>query len=248
MSYTNLFKSNGPLISTKNLSQHQRTEAEVHFHHREKGECALTVGSSWYGGDYFEFGAHDLNTFRNMLTAYNISGMAQAYSDVRFYAFDIFGKLEEEVIGDTEWGVDLATYFKPYSDQGNQIDLHKQYLDAHGLYVDKCHLVQGLFKNTCTPEFKKEYGDRKIGFACLDCNVAYSYRTVFEFIFDMMAENSYIYIDEFFQNPDVIAMFTQFATALATKRNMGSVYIRNAGGFGGLFRLFPISSLQPLEI
>jgi hypothetical protein len=249
MSISHLFKMNGPLISTAHLSRAECQDAEVCFHHTEKAECALTVGSSWYGGDYFEFGAHDLCTFRNMLTAYHISGMCQAYKDVRFYAFDIFGKLPVPPEGDCVMSkCDLKTYFKPYSDQGDQIELHKNYIKWHGLYQDKCHLVQGLFADTCTPEFKAAYAPRKIGFACIDCNVAYSYKTVFEFIFDMMQENSYIYMDEGLQNPDVLAQWEQFQRALYMKRNMKAAYIRNAGGFGSLWRLYPIINNSPLEL
>ncbi len=240
MDLLELFKSNGPLISTAGLSIEQCTDLEVQFHHREKGEIALTVGSSWYGGDIFEFGAHDLNTFRNMLSAYYLSGMCRAYKDVRFYAFDIFGKLPVVPDGQTEFGIDLKEYFKPYSDQGDQLAYHQELIQQHGIAVDKCHLVQGLFNDTMTPEFKASYGDRKIGFSCIDCNVAYSYKPVFEFIFDMMAENSYIYLDEGLQSPDVIALYKAFVERLKAERNMDSVYIRSAGGFGALYRLFPI--------
>ncbi len=101
-------------------------------------------------------------------------------------------------------------------------------MNQHGLYLDKCHLVQGLFKNTLTPEFKEKWQNdkvvgvdysetalhlapehrnsakRQIGFASIDSNVWYSYKTVLEFIFDMLAPNSYLYCDEGLQSPEVI--------------------------------------------
>lgn len=255
--YPQLHANNGPFISSVGFSDADRTETEVYFHHKEKSEVMMAVASSWYGGDFMEFGSHDLNTFRDFLTAYNICGMTRAYPDVKFYAFDIFGKLEEDI-------GDLKAYFKPYSDQGDRLAHHQSLVNHHGLYVDKCHLVQGLFSNTLTNEFKEKWRtdkvtgidysetaihlaaehrnpiQRQIGFASLDCNVGSSYKTVFEWIFDIMAENSYIYMDEGFQSPDVLAQWSQFRKTLRSKRNMGTVYIRNAGGFGSLHRLYPI--------
>lgn len=263
-----VFKPNGPLVSSKDFSDPDRADIEVQFHHREKAECMLTVASSWYGGDFFEFGSHDLNTFRDMLTAYNICGMTRAYPDVRFYAFDIFGKLDEAVDSD------LTAYFKPYSDQGDRLAHHEQLVRDHGLYTDHCYLVQGLFKNTLTPELKAKWRasqhptiddscrakmlhlpeehrtpkTREIGFASIDCNLGVNYKTVFEWIFDMMAPNSYVYLDEGLQNPDVIAQWKQFVTWLGIKRDMNAVYVRNAGGFGSLWRLYPISNSCPLAL
>lgn len=248
MSIDHLFKNTGALVSSCLLSDQTRQDAEVFYHHREKSECALVAMSSWYGGDVFEFGAHDLNTFRNMLTAIHLSGMAKVYTDTQFWAFDAFGKFSEIPNIQTEWGCDLKEYFKPYSNQGDKLELHKQYIVQHNLFVDRCHLVQGLFNDTCTPEFKSSYGNRKIGYVSIDCNVAWSYKTVFEFIFDMMSENSYIYMDEGLQNPEVLSQWKQFRYALREKRNIGTVYIRNAGGFGSLWRLYPIIHSYPLSL
>lgn len=244
--FDRLYKLHGPLRSTAGLTADAKLAAELHFHFREKAEVALTAGSSWYGGDYFEFGAHDLNTFRNMLSAYDMCGMTQAYTDVRFYAFDIFGDLPTaaSVGGAGDSSELMERYFSPYSSQGNAIELHQRYLDQHNLFRDKCFLIQGLFKDTLTPEFKRNYlgEQRKIGFAFLDCNMGSSYRTVFEFIFDMMGENSLIYMDEYLQNPAVPGYFQQFTDELRKQRNMGYLFIRNAGGFGALFRLYPLGT------
>lgn len=248
--FDRLYKFHGPLRSTADFSSQSKLDAELHFHFREKAEVALTAGSSWYGGDYFEFGAGDLNTFRNMLTAYDICGMTQAHTDVRFYAFDIFGSLD--VAGSSESADELKEYFAPYTANGNQIKTHEGYLDQHGLFRDKCFLNQGLFQNTLTKEFKEKYlaEKRDIGFAFLDCNMGASYKIVFEFIFDMMRSSSYIYMDEYLQNPSVIEYFEQFSNELRNQRNIGAVYVRNAGGFGGLFRLYPLgqSAHVPLSL
>lgn len=242
--FDRLYKCNGPLRSTADFSVDAKIRTEVYFHHRDKAEVALTVGSSWYGGDYFEFGAQDLNTFRNMLSAYDICGMTKHHPDVRFYAFDVFG--DPTANAPKKDGNALSENFEAafghYLHDGDQMKLHQQYIKEHNLYRDQCYLVQGLFENTLSDAFKKKYQseNRKIGYAFLDCNVAASYRLVFDFIFDLMAVESYIYMDEYFQNPAVTEYYRQFCEDLRTKRNMGSVYIRNAGGFGGLFRLYPL--------
>ena len=157
----------------------------------------------------------------------------------------------------------MKQYFEPYVKRGDTLMWHQNMLNAHGLYVDKCQLVQGLFKNTLTKEFKDKWRSdkvasidysetalhlpaeyrnsptRQIGFASLDCNVPSSYKTVFEWIFDMMAENSYIYMDEGLQSPEVLQMWKQFQSALYNHRGIDTCYIRNAGGFGSLWRLYP---------
>jgi len=241
--FARIRNSSGALRSTAEFSDAARLSAEVYFHHQEKAEIALTAGSSWYGGDYFEFGSVDLNTFRNMLSAYNICGMTRQHPDVRFYAFDIFG---DPTVNAPEGGGDVDQDFvaslSHFTENGDQMKLHERYLDQHNLYRDQCFLVQGLFQNTLTNDFKEKYKaeKREIGFAFLDCNRTPSYKTVFDFIFDLMAEESYIYMDEFFQNPSVIEYYKQFTEKLRKERNIGSVYIRNAGGFGGLFRLYPL--------
>jgi len=261
----NLHAPNGPFISSKDFTDAQRTSAEVFFHHREKAEVMMTVASSWYGGDMMEFGSGDLNTFRDFLTAYNICGMTRMYDDVKFFAFDIFGKLEEDV-------GDLTAYFEPYTKRGDTLEWHYSLLTQHGLYLDKCRLVQGLFKNTLTQELKdawrndktiiNDYSEialhlapehrnsaqRQLGFASIDCNIGSAYKTVFEWIFDMLAPNSYIYMDEGLQSTDVIAQWEQFRAALREKRDMDAIYVRNAAGFGSLWRLYPIQNSSPLEL
>lgn len=262
--FPQIFANNGPFVSSQHWSDADRTETEVYFHHKEKAEIMMCVASSWYGGDFMEFGSGDLNTFRDFLTAYNICGMTRQYPDVRFYAFDIFGKLEKDV-------GELKEYFSPYVERGDTLLWHQNLLNKHGLYLDKCHLIQGLFKNTLTKDFKEKWQNdkaigidysqtalhlspeyrnptkRQIGFASIDCNILSSYKIVFEWIFDIMAPNSYIYMDEGIQSAEVMCMWTKFVICLQIKRRMYAQYIRNSGGFGALYRLYPVSH-QSLDI
>lgn len=237
----------GSMKSSAGMPPQAKTAADVHFQHREKAEIAMTVGSSWYGGDYFEFGSHDLATFRNMLSAYDICGMTRAYEDVRFYAFDIFGSLKTSLSDVDTGGMDAETfraYVAPYTCKGDRLDQHQGFVRDHGLYVDKCHLVQGLFSDTLTAKRREAYlaEGRRIGFAFLDCNMGSSYKTVFEWIFPMLAGNSYVYMDEYLQSPTVIEYWEQFVSELRIRRNMNTVWVRNAAGFGGLFRIYEMGA------
>ena len=63
--YSELFKThNGPLVSSKDWPQQDKTDTDVYLQHREKSECALVATTSWYNGDVFGFGEHDLSLFR----------------------------------------------------------------------------------------------------------------------------------------------------------------------------------------
>ena len=56
----------------------------------------------------------------------------------------------------------------------------------------------------------------------------------------MVPPSSYIYMDEYLQNPAVIENFDHFQSELRRQRRIGCVYVRNPGGFGGFFRLHPL--------
>ncbi len=255
---------NGPFVSSKNWSYQDRQDTEVHFHHREKSDVMMTACTSWYGGDFWEFGSGDLNTFRDFLTAFDICGMCRAYEDTRFYACDIFGKLEKDM------GGELNAYFEPYSKRGDTLAHHENLIQVHGLNIDRIYLIQGLFENTLTHELKTkwrhslhptiddscrakmlhlppEYRNpktREIGFASIDCNLWPFYKTVLEFIFDMLAPNSYVYLDEGLQSAEVMEGWKLFCEKLHEKRNLGCMYIRNAGGFGALYRIYPLVKVE----
>ena len=63
-----------------------------------------------------------------------------------------------------------------------------------------------------------------------------------------MGEHSYIYMDEYPQSSGVICYFDEFTAALKRDRRMGVAHVRNAAGFGTLFRLYPLHSLPPLVL
>jgi hypothetical protein len=228
--------------------------ASVYFQYREKSEVALAAASSWYGGDYMEFGAHGMNTFRNMLSAFDLFDLQRRFPDTRFYAFDVFGKLHsnnaETDSAMREFDRESEGYFAKQFPRGDEYPAHLALLREHDLFVDQCQLVQGYFQDTLTKEFARVYKaeGRQIGFAFIDCNIESQYKVVFEFIFRLMAEHSYVYLDELPQSSGVLCYFDEFSAALKRERSMGVAHVRNAGGFGTLFRLYPLHSYPPLEL
>lgn len=246
--YERTFGFGGQLTS---VNRFQRQRIDHYFQHREKSECALVAATGWYGGDYMEFGACGLFTFRNMLTAFDLCGLAGRFPDTRFYAFDVFGKLDSadaetrRVMGDLEA---RTRYFSQQFPGGDELERHREMIERHRLFVPQCRLVQGYFQDTLTADFAHDYRPREIGFAFIDCNYVEQYKVVFEFIFGLMSQNSYVYMDEYYQAAGVAAYFDEFSRELKAKRSIETRFVRNAGAFGALFCLRPLADPAPLKI
>lgn len=113
------------------------------------------------------------------------------------------------------------------------------FLAQHGILESQCILVKGYFQDTLTPEFHARYTQegRHIGFAFLDCNITSSYQICLDFIRDFVGAGTYVYMDEYFINHDVPAVFGDFSERLQQRKGLRSIFIRNAGTFGALFVL-----------
>jgi hypothetical protein len=207
--------------------------------YRARSEIALDVASNYPGGDYFEFGAGSLNSFRSFLTAFDLNGLSERCPDARFYAFDIFGN------PDIGTGAPPAErkYFEHWR---NPFDIAAPVasLKAYGALKERCVIVPGYFHDTLNDEFKarmKREG-RKIGFAFLDVNIASSYKFVFDFLLDVIGPwRMFIEIDEYFEDhrPPIHPLYQDFARQAKERHGLDSLYMRNAGAFGALFCLMP---------
>ncbi len=227
-SFDSLLNEYGVLKSSAELSTDTKRAISIYFDFRERAYVAMSVAQIYPGGDYFEFGSEGMGTFRNFLTACDLTSLDDRFPDTHFYAFDIFGDMTG-ASGDLE-------YFKNWHDANNDRFVAAQsYIKQHGLFLDRCHLVKGFFASTLTPEFKQSYLDsgKRIGFAFLDCNITNSYQTVFEFLKGMLVDRACVYMDEYFCNPDVPMLFSQFCSDIKKK----PLFVRNAGLFGALFQL-----------
>jgi hypothetical protein len=239
----------GVLLSTARTPHDVKFAANQFYQYSDKAKTALAATSIWRGGDYMEFGSTDLNTFRNMLTAFDIFNLGVTYPDTRFYAFDIFGKVkpdDEELERRINAAEGYREYMSDFAARGDLLADNQAILEKHGLFVDKCELIQGYFEKTLSAERKAAYlaQGRQVGFACLDCNIGPPYKLAFEFLVDLMARNSDIYMDEYYSDA-VIRYFDQFVAELRVRRKMDARFMRNAGGFGAIFFLYPTDDKLP---
>jgi hypothetical protein len=227
----------GVLRSVSKLSARKKSIVAGARNYRARAEIALDVASNYPGGDYLEFGAGSLQSFRSFLAAFDLNGLATRFPDTRFYAFDIFG--------DPDQGSgpppDERAYFEHWR---NPFDLAAPLasLKTYGALKDRCVIVPGYFQDTLNNDLKKTLRDRKIGFAFLDCNIASSYKLAFDFLLDVMKPSRmFIEIDEYFEEhkPSIHPLYQEFAAQAKARFNLDSLYMRNAGAFGALFCLIP---------
>lgn len=231
----------GVLCSVSHIEPSRKMLIASTRNYRARSEIALDVASNYPGGDYFEFGAGSLNSFKSFLAAFDLNGLSVRFPDSRFYAFDIFG---DPNIGSGPPSDDRR-YFEHWR---NPLDVAMPIADLsrYGDLKQRCVMMPGYFHDTLNDDFKAEIrrDHRKIGFAFLDVNIASSYKFVFDFLLDVMKpERMFIEIDEYFEDhkPPIHPLYQDFAAQAKKKYNLDSLYMRNAGAFGALFCLMPAS-------
>lgn len=74
----------GVLSSVAHLSPARKSLIASARNYRARAEIALDVASNYPGGDYFEFGAGSLNSFRTFLAAFDLNGHAERFPELRF--------------------------------------------------------------------------------------------------------------------------------------------------------------------
>ena len=230
----NLFFSNYGYVRNKieELSKEELQKIFIHSQFKEKMQIALSVVASYWGGDYLEFGVHDLYTFKNFLAAFHAGNLDQRYPDAKFYGFDIFGSYKKDHrFRRNGLYSDYDHYFNDFTTNGDIFNEYKKSLKKFGLFYERIELHKGLFDET----LKNFNYDRKIGFAFLDCNIVPSYKTVLSWLEDRVDNGTFIYLDEYFISNSLCGTFEEFKK-IQKKRNLHVVYIRAASGVGALFR------------
>lgn len=235
--YTQLLNEYGVLKSSSELSHVHKTTLAMHYSYSERAKISMAICSMLSDGDYLEFGSDGLCTFRNFLTAFDVSGLGKSSLTTRFYAFDIFG----DTAGSVEGGNDSA-YFKHWSNPAgvDKMAQTRSILADHNLFLDRCFLKQGYFQDTLTPEFKQSFitDRRRIGTLFLDCNIAESYRVVFDWSIDLIATiRCFVYMDEYYITSGVRELFEEFCEKAKDRYGMRPNFVMNAGTFGALFLL-----------
>ena len=229
--WSRMIRYTGVMRSTRGVPARLKRAFAQRVSFQDRTEIQLAVAGHYSGGDYFEFGSAGFNSFRSFLSAFDMNGLASAFPDTRFFAFDAFGDLESG----SGVPADQAGYFEVY--RGAEIyDIGV--LQRHGLFLDRIELVKGYFKDTLDEAFKERLRreGRRVGFAFVDVNIAPSYKTVLEFLPEfMLGRRSFIYMDEYFLEPDVPVLFEKFCDKMRELHNARHYYVRNAGNFGALF-------------
>jgi hypothetical protein len=229
----------GVLTSVAGFSEQRKSALATASAYRARSEIALDVACAYPGGDYFEFGSAGLGTFRSFIAAFDInSGHTKHFPGAKFWAFDIFGN------PDHGGGAPAAEhdYFEAWRGTKDAND-PELLLTSYGALKDRCVLVPGYYQETLNEALKEKLRaeKRSIGFAFLDCNIVSSYKLVFDFLLDVIGSGKmYVYIDEYFTDPPVAALYEEFAEAAMDRHALRSIYMRNAASFGALFCLMPL--------
>jgi len=233
-----LVKYNGTLRTTKYLPRDLKRAFATYYACRERIDIALMVANQYPGDDYFEFGSEGFYTFCNFLSAFDLNGHTEGKPNVKFYAFDVFGEPKAERMTTAL----EKQYFGVYRDLG--LEHYRQAevrLRKHaGPLLERCIQVKGHYEDTLNDDLKAQLRaeNRRVGFAFLDCNIAASYQTCFNFLEDFVREDRvFIYMDEYFQTHEVPRMFDRFCANVGKRHGLKPRYIRNAGAYGALFIL-----------
>jgi hypothetical protein len=232
--WNRMIQHNGRLRSSRWLPARLKEAFANRWAIKERSEIALTVASMYSGGDYFEFGSESFTTLMNFLTAFDLNSRnTAALKDTHFFAFDVFGAVDagRGMPEQDRW------YYEQYRGESRYREDERR-LRQHNPFPDRCELVKGYFEDTLNDEFKERLRceKRSVGFAFLDCNIAPSYQTCFDFLVEFMRpDRSFIYMDEYFLTLEVPEIFAQFCENVREKYGLTARYIRNAGAFGALF-------------
>jgi len=230
----------GIILPTSRLPVARRSLVSMSYAYRARSECALDVASTYPGGDYLEFGSTSLATFRSFLGAFYLHhGDGPNFTDTRFYAFDIFGDPDRGSGAPAE----DAGYFEGHRVPGEH-SMATNSLEPYGSLSKRCVMVPGYFQDTLNDALKAKMKaeKRRVGFAFLDCSLGSSYKTVFDFLLDVIGrERMFIYLDEYFidAQPSVHILYADFCAEAKRRHNLDSLYMRNAAGCGALFSLMP---------
>lgn len=237
-----MFNQMGVFYPLKDIAPDIKSMIAQGYAYGEWPRIALDVSTQYMsnpGGDYFEFGSEGLNTLCNFLTAFHLNGNDKRFPSMRFFAFDIFGDPQPR----SEMGLEEEVYFKAHtyrSSFSSYYEEMKAKLREFGLMEDRVELIKGYFSETLSDQFKTRLRKEKrsIGFAFLDCNIPSSYKTALNFVEEFIhPDHSWIYLDEYFQCPEVPAIFNQFCRHVEERYQLKPFYVRTAGSFGALFKM-----------
>jgi hypothetical protein len=136
-------------------------------------------------GDYLEFGVchgSSMACMHDVLKATGITG-------VRKFGFDSFQGLPPEA-DDQDGGFFSEGQFD------SSLAFTRKLLTQRGVDWKDTTLIQGWFKDRCTPQTVKVYGIRKVGIVLIDCDIYSAAKEALDFVGPLLAEPSIIVFDD----------------------------------------------------
>jgi O-methyltransferase len=138
-------------------------------------------------GDYLEFGVFKGYAFWHAQNVAHQLGLDQ----MRFFGFDSFAGLPEpQGVDRTPW---QEFYEGQYHRSKERVTTH---LDAAGVDWTKTFLIEGYYKDSLTPETRRQHSLRRAAMVLIDCDLYESARDALAFIAPLVDEGTTLMFDD----------------------------------------------------
>lgn len=149
-------------------------------------ERAVDFGTAGKG-DYHEYGIFKGHTFLQA----QLHARQLGLNGMRFFGFDSFEGLPEVT------GIDRVKNNQFYTGQyACSRELVERNLAAHGADWGRTHLIEGYFKESCTPALRHHHRLERVPVALIDCDLYSSTVDVLGFLRPMLMDKSILIMDD----------------------------------------------------
>ena len=139
-------------------------------------------------GDYLEFGVYKGRTFISAIKA----AQKKSLYRMQFYAFDSFHGLPKPE------GVDTDSDQFHEGELAYSLEEFKKVLRARNTDFSKIHIVPGFYKDTLTPETKKQLPLKAAAVVWVDCDLYDSTVPVLDFVKEYLVDGTIVVLDDWF--------------------------------------------------
>jgi hypothetical protein len=142
-------------------------------------------------GDFMEFGVDGGGSFTSIL---EMMAYKKLFDTKRVFGFDSWEGLPEEAVGVEIYSSWIPGFFKTsYDEFKARIG---ELMKKRNIPEEKVIIIKGLFKDTLTEQFKKDYNITKIAFVNIDVDLYISCKEVLEFIRPLLHKGTVIRFDD----------------------------------------------------
>jgi predicted O-methyltransferase YrrM len=193
----------------------------------------FTLSLEWgpgSAGDYLEFGVFKGYSFWFAQRTADRLGL----SSTRFFGFDSFEGLPQ--IEGTDRTKHGEFYEGQYKCSQEQVIRN---LNSKGVDWTRTFLVKGYFKDTLTPELKREHQIKRVRVALIDCDLYASTVEVLNFLGDLLEEGSLLIFDDWncFQGDDNKGQRRALREFLEGRTGVRAIPVFSYGHYGQVFRI-----------